>query len=267
MAKRESLITLGEVLRLASDYLVPKEPVSLYRYVEFLVQLALLRKYRFSRILETGPGTYPVFGVWPRGLYGSGTIVDYNEGILAYCERRLAGKNIEFIQLDFDRGNALAPLVRQWDLILSNGIVEHLRNDADHVHDMYVALSEGGMVFCVTVLHKWLFNDWDRAVGHYRRYRPQHLISLFDDFSTVQYIPTSYLQEMVRPLFFGRIRHLVGNTREVNNRLFGDEVPQFSRPPYASIFGLVRWTLPIYLCLDWWLSRVLGGIAIVVARK
>jgi hypothetical protein len=102
---------------------------------------------------------------------------------------------------------------------------------------------------------------------HYRRYTPQRLISPFDDFSTVQYIPTSYLQEMVRPLFFGRIRHLVGNTPEVNNRLFGDEVPRFSRPPYASILGLVRWTLPVYLCLDWWLSRVLGGIAIVVARK
>jgi hypothetical protein len=91
--------------------------------------------------------------------------VDYNESILAYCERTLAGKNIECIQLNFDRGNALAPLGRQWDLIVSNGIVEHLRNDADHVHDMHGALSDGGMVICVTVLHEWLFNDWDRAVG------------------------------------------------------------------------------------------------------
>jgi hypothetical protein len=55
MTKRESLITLSEMLRLASDHLVPKELVSLYRYVEFLVQLALLRKYRFSRILERFP--------------------------------------------------------------------------------------------------------------------------------------------------------------------------------------------------------------------
>jgi len=267
MAKQESLITLREVFRLSSDHLVPKEPVSLYRYVEFLVQLALLQKYRFEHVLETGPGTYPVFGVWPRELYGSGTIVDYSEGVLAYCERVLSDKNIERIQLDFDRGDALTPIGRRWDLIVSNGIVEHLRNDADHVRDIHGALNQGGMVICVTVLHEWLFNDWDRAVGHYRRYTPQRLLSLFNDFSAVQYIPTSYLQEMVRPLFFGRIRHLVGNPPEVNNRLFGDEVPQFSRPPYASIFGLVRWTLPVYLWLDWWLSRVLGGIAIVVARK
>ncbi len=123
------------------------------------------------------------------------------------------------------------------------------------------------MVVCVTVLHEWMFNDWDRAVGHYRRYSSRGLISLFEDFSAVQYIPTCYLQEMVRPLFFGRIRHLLGNTPEINNRLFAEEVVRFSRPPYARIFGLVRWTLPMYLYLDWCFSRLLGGIAIVIARK
>ena len=267
MADRESLITLGEVLRLSSDHLVPKQPISLYRYIELLVQLALLRKFRFSSVLETGPGSSPVFSVWPRRLYESGTIVDYSEKVLSYCERTLAGKNIDRIKADFDGGNVLALLGRKWDLIVSNAVIEHLRNDADHVRDIHRSLADGGMVVCVTVLHEWLFNDWDRAVGHYRRYSPRGLLSLFDDFSTVQYIPTSYLQEMVRPLFFGRIRHLLGNTPEINNRLFGEEVVRFSRPPYAGIFGLVRWALPVYLCLDWCFSRVLGGIAIVIARK
>jgi SAM-dependent methyltransferase len=267
MAKNSSLITLGEILRLSSDHLVPQEPISLYRYVELLLQLALLRKYRFSSILETGPGTYPVFGVWPRGLYERGTIVDYNEGVLAYCDRVLAGQNIDRILLDFDCSGAVSELGGKWDLVVSNGVIEHLRNDADHIRDIHAALNDGGMVICVTVLHQRMFNDWDRAVGHYRRYEPQSLISLFNEFSTVQYIPTSYIQEIVRPLFFGRIRHLLGNSTEYNNRRFGDEVPQFSRPPYAKIFGAVRWVLPAYLCLDWWLSPLRGGIAIIVARK
>ncbi len=267
MAKRELLITLSEILRFGSDHLIPRQPISLYRYIELLVQIALLRKFRFSRVLETGPGSSPVFGVWPRGLYESGTIIDYNEKVLSYCERTLAGKNIERIQVDFDGSDVLASLGVKWDLIVSNAVIEHLRNDSAHVRDIHRSLAEGGMVVCVTVLHEWLFNDWDRAVGHYRRYSPRSLLSLFDDFSTVQYIPTSYIQELVRPLFFGRIRHLLGNTTEVNNRLFGEEVERFSRPPYASIFGLVRWMLPVYLCLDWYISRLLGGIAIIIARK
>lgn len=267
MANREAIITLGEILRLSSDHLVPKQAISLYRYVELLVQLALLRKFRFSSVLETGPGSYPVFRVWPRQLYETGTIVDYSEKVLSYCERTFAGENIECIRVDFDGGNVLPSLCRKWDLIISNAVIEHLRNDAEHVRDIHRSLTDGGMVICVTVLHEWLFNDWDRAVGHYRRYSPRRLISLFDDFSTVQYIPTSYLQEMVRPLFFHRIRHLLGNTPEINNQLFVEEVVRFSRPPYASIFGLARWTFPMYLCLDWCFSRVLGGIAIVIARK
>jgi hypothetical protein len=267
LPKHESIITLRDLLRLGADHLVPEKPVSLYRYIELLVQLALLQKYRFECVLETGPGTYPVFEFWPRKLYGSGTVVDYNEKVLDHCDRALKGKDIERVQLDFDRRGELSKLGRKWNLIISNGVIEHLQNDADHVRELYAVLDANGMVICTTVLHNWLFNDWDRAVGHYRRYPPRRLISLFDEFSGVQYIPTSYLQEAVRPLFFGRVRHLLGNAPEMNNRLFGEEVTQFSRPPYASIFRLVRWSLPIYLCMDWWLSRLLGGIAIIVARK
>jgi hypothetical protein len=90
---------------------------------------------------------------------------------------------------------------------------------------------------------------------------------MFSRYSEVQLIQTSLIQELVRPLFFGRIRHLLSGTPEENNLKFGDEVGSFSRPPYAPVFGLVRWLLPAYLCLDWWLSRLGGGIVIVVARK
>jgi len=265
--KLTSLLSLSDVLTLARGYLLPREPVSLYRYVELLVQIALLRKYHFRRVLETGPGTYPVFGVWPRNFYESGTIVDYNDKVLRYCQKVLSGKGIESLQLDFDGAGVLSATGRKWDLIVSNGVVEHLKNDGPHVADLYDALDEGGVLICVTVMHESLFNDWDRAVGHYRRYSMESLLALFGKFSEVQVIQTSMLQEMVRPFFFGRIRHLLNGTVEENNRLFGDEVVSFSRPPYARIFGLVRWCLPLYLVVDWWFSKFLGGIAIVVARK
>jgi len=260
-------VTLTDVFSQPKEYLVPREPISLYRYVELLVQLTLLKKYRSPRILETGPGTYPVFGQWPGALYDEGAVVDYSEKVLSYCERALADKNIDRILLDFDRSGALSALGRKWDLIVSNGVLEHLRADRDHVRDMYDALAPGGFLVCVTVLNESLFNDWDRAVGHYRRYSVRSLMDLFKDFSGVQLIQTSFLQEVVRPLFFGRIRHLVSNTPEQNNRMFGDEVTNFSRPPYSGVFGIVRWLLPAYLCFDWVFGRFLGGIGIVIARK
>jgi hypothetical protein len=265
--KKTNFLSLWDVLTLAREHLVPREPVSLYRYVEFLVQLALMRKIRFRKVLETGPGTYPVFGVWPRDSYDSGTIVDYNEKVLRHCETLLAGKGIESLQLDFDGPGALGGTGRKWDLIVSNGVVEHLKNDGEHVADLHDALEEGGMLMCVTVMHESMFNDWDKAVGHYRRYSMGSLLALFEKYSEVQVIQTSMLQEIVRPLFFGRIRHLLKGTVEENNRLFGDEVTSFSKPPYSGIFGLVRWCLPVYLVVDWWFSKFLGGIVIVIAKK
>lgn len=265
--KNKNFLSLWDVLFLARDQLVPREPTSLYRYVEYLVQLALLRKYYFKDVLETGPGTYPVFAVWPRESFGKGTIIDYNNKVLNYCTKLLSGKEIENINLDFDGSGVVAGTGRKWDLIVSNGVVEHLQYDKLHISDLQNVLNEGGMIMCVTVMHEALFNDWDRAVGHYRRYSPDSLKALFKKFSEIQIIQTSILQELVRPLFFGRIRHLLKGSIEENNRLFGDEVASFSKPPYASIFWLVRWCLPIYLVVDWWFSKLLGGIVIVIARK
>jgi len=265
--KKTNFVSLWDVLTLAKDRLVPREPVSLYRYVELLVQLTLMRKIRFNSVLETGPGTYPVFGVWPRDSYDAGTIVDYNENVLRHCEKLLVGKGIESLHMDFDGPDVLSKTGRKWDLIVSNGVVEHLKNDREHMLDLHDALNEGGMVMCVTVMHEYLFNDWDKAVGHYRRYSLDSLLALFDNYSEVQVIQTSMLQEIVRPLFFGRIRHLLKGSIEENNRLFGDEVTSFSKPPYSGIFGFVRWCLPVYLVVDWCFSKFLGGIVIVIAKK
>ena len=265
--KNKSFLGLIDIIFLARDQLVPREPISLYRYVELLVQLALLRKYHFKEVLETGPGTYPVFAVWPRESFDNGTIIDYNNNVLKHCQKILSGKKIESINLDFDGSGVVSGTGHKWDLIVSNGVVEHLRNDKLHIADLHNALESGGTLMCVTVMHETLFNDWDRAVGHFRRYSKDSILALFKDFSEIQIIQTSMLQEIVRPFFFGRIRHLLKGSIEENNRLFGDEVTSFSRPPYARIFWLVRWFLPVYLVVDWWFSKLLGGIVIVIARK
>jgi SAM-dependent methyltransferase len=261
------MISLADLFRYGRGFLVPAEPVSLYRYVEHLVEVAVIRKYRCKSILEIGPGTDPVFAYLQPSDYQSGTIIDYNEAVLRHCEKTLAGRSIETVLMDVERDNKLADVRQRWDCIVSNGVVEHLKDDVVHLNMLRELLSSDGIILCTTVLHRRLQNEWDHAVGHYRRYSVAELRRLFADFKEVQIIRTSLVQELVRPLFFGRIRHLLANSLEENNRRFGEGVQEWSRPPYVAVFGLLRYFMPLYLVVDWAQSRFVGGIVIVVARK
>ena len=261
------LITLRDIFTHNTGKIVPLEPVSLYRYIEHLVEVTAARKFKLKRMLEIGPGIYPALKHFYANEFKSVTLVDYNERVLDFCEKVIAPARAESIVTDIEQPDALTKLGRSWDFVVSNGVVEHIKNDREHVRDIHNVLEPGGIFACVTVLHPSLFNDWDRAVGHYRRYTVPQFREMLGDFSEVQIIQTAMLQEIVRPLFFCRIRHLLKNSTEVNNRLFGDEVGNFSKPPYASIFGVVRYLLPAYLLCDWTKSGLWGGIVVVLARK
>jgi hypothetical protein len=187
--------------------------------------------------------------------------------VLNYTQKALAGKSVETVELDVEKVGSLEGLGRKWDYVVANALLEHLASDAAFVSRLRGLLSDDGFVVATTVLGPRLYNRWDHAVGHYRRYEVGELRGLFSEYTRVQILQTSILQEMARPLFFHRVKHLQDSTIEENNRRFGREHLTLGRPPYASAFWLLRWLLPVYAAIDWTFRDVQGGIAIVIARK
>ncbi len=260
------MITLRDLWTCGNDLLLPKEPVAPFRYVERLVNRAAARKHPGGDVLEIGPGSETMLRYICPASFHSVTIIDYDPIALHRAFEQLEGIRVRSVRCDVTEAHCLDQ-PEAYDLVIANAIVEHLKDDADFVGRVYSALSSGGTALCTTVLGPARYNLWDHAVGHYRRYTPDRLRELFSAFSTVQIIQTSLIQELARPLFFGRIRHLAHNTLEENNRRFSQEHASLGKPPFASLFGLMRPILPVYLLIDWMLKDIQGGIAIVIAEK
>lgn len=262
------IIELKDFFTYGKGFLLPRTPVSLYRYLERILELAILRKYKLKDVLEIGPGAEPIFKYLPRTECRSATLIDYHPEVLKVC-RQLAPdyENLETIQENIERPGSMESLNRQWNYIICNSVLEHLIDDVTFVNNIHKILSRDGYFVCSTVMGEWLYNEWDHGVGHYRRYSLAKLKSLFTRFSEVQIIQTSLMQELVRPFFFGRLRHHQANTIEQNNWLFAEEFKHFGAPPYSSIFGIIRYFLPAYLILDWSLRNIQGGIVLVIAKK
>ncbi len=81
-------------------------------------------------------------------------------------------KAIKEIRSVFDQGITSAP-VGQYDVIVACDVIEHLKDDFGAVKWIFDHLRVGGLFIATVPAFQWLFNDHDRALGHFRRYEQQ----------------------------------------------------------------------------------------------
>jgi SAM-dependent methyltransferase len=67
------------------------------------------------------------------------------------------------------------------DSILYVNVLEHVERDLDELHKARAALRPGGHLFVFAPAMSWLYSDFDRHVGHLRRYTRRVLIKLARD--------------------------------------------------------------------------------------
>lgn len=265
---RAPFVSLKDIMVLGRDFLVPKKPCSLYRYIEYLVEITLVRKYQPQGVLEVGPGLESIFKYLKEDDYPEGTLLDNLPAALDFSKEYFAdNRKIEVLSLDILDEKQVAIVDRKWDMIVCNGLLEHVPDDKILLRNMRALLKKDGIIICTTVLGKALYNDWDRAMGHYRRYSTQELVDLFSDFKEIQLIKTSLLQELVRPLFTARVKHLLKNSLEENNKLVAQGFLLYGKPPYERIFPVLRYLMPLYLVWDWTKRSLFGGVGFMIAKN
>ncbi|NER24443.1 MAG: class I SAM-dependent methyltransferase [Symploca sp. SIO1B1] len=65
----------------------------------------------------------------------------------------------------------------QYDIIVSNDVLEHIENDVQVIKKFSEMLKQNGTI-CISVpAYPWLFGFHDENLGHYRRYTKQDLLS------------------------------------------------------------------------------------------
>jgi SAM-dependent methyltransferase len=244
----------------AGCFVAPDVATSPYRHVEFSLIKAIASKYKNPRILELGPGYDPI----PRHLdYDCNyTAVDYAEAILKEIDENFP--KAHKVKFNFE-GKTNIPKLGKFDIIFANSVIEHLEDDMSFVKLCKNHLAEDGVIFVSTVMHQRIYNSWDFAVGHFRRYSHKRLMWLGSSENlTTQTFYCSITQELIRPLFFSRIYHLCGNSLENNNHKAQDNFKNWSKPPYQIIWPLLKYLFPIYLIWSMLRKDLIGGIGFAI---
>jgi SAM-dependent methyltransferase len=59
---------------------------------------------------------------------------------------------------------------RRFDAIVYIDVLEHIEHDAREMRDAAAHLAPGGVLVVLAPAHNWLYTEFDRAIGHCRRY-------------------------------------------------------------------------------------------------
>jgi SAM-dependent methyltransferase len=81
---------------------------------------------------------------------------------------------------------------QKFDSIFYINVLEHIEDDVTEVGLMHDSLNNNGHACIFVPALSWLYSDFDKSIGHFRRYHKDQLINLFDsngfEVVTVKYV-------------------------------------------------------------------------------
>ncbi|MBN2775789.1 MAG: methyltransferase domain-containing protein [Prolixibacteraceae bacterium] len=138
-----------------------------------------------GEILEIGSG----IGNISNFFVGNGFQISVSDMRAEYCEylkKKFTGVNnfrnvyqIDIVDPEFDRKHAA--LFGKFDSVFALNIIEHVEDDGQALKNCLKLLKPEGNLVILVPAFKFLFNDFDKGLGHYRRYTKKSLMNLFNE--------------------------------------------------------------------------------------
>ncbi len=128
-----------------------------------------VRGFLGDSVLEIGAGIGNItFQMLPRVRY---LATDINPDYLQFLRNRGHGRPyLSVDRLDLVDSSSFEHLEGAFDSILCLNVLEHVRDEAGALRNLYRALEPGGRAIILVPQGKWLYSSLDRALGHEKRY-------------------------------------------------------------------------------------------------
>lgn len=70
-------------------------------------------------------------------------------------------------------------LIGKFDFVFALNVIEHIEDDKRAIYNMQLLLKKGGVQFVLVPAYQSLYNQFDIALEHYRRYTKSSLMNIF----------------------------------------------------------------------------------------
>ncbi len=143
------------------------------------------RKYLKGDVLEIGSGIGSISAFVISDGYPV-TLSDYNDDYCRLLENKFSANpqvkavmNIDLLDEHFDE--KFSAHKEAFDSIFMLNVIEHIRDDRRAVRNCSFLLKPGGHLVLLAPAGSWLYNRFDRELGHFRRYSVKSMARLLAD--------------------------------------------------------------------------------------
>jgi SAM-dependent methyltransferase len=136
----------------------------------------LVHPYLGEHPLEIGSGLGDYAQAWLDGGTPQLTVSDRDPGRFALLQRRFGGEQRVRVQ-DVD---VFAPHRGDHSALVAVNVLEHIDDDVEALRSAHQLLRPGGAVLMFVPAFQFAMSDFDRRVGHFRRYTVASLRSAYE---------------------------------------------------------------------------------------
>jgi SAM-dependent methyltransferase len=127
-----------------------------------------------QRVLEVGAGTGNItqfLSAGGRQVVATDVVPSYRRELETLFANR---PHVRVGQFNLDQ-HVPAEYAASFDSVVCLNVLEHIEDDMFALEQMNAALTPGGTLGLLVPSHRFLYGEFDRAVGHFRRYEKREL--------------------------------------------------------------------------------------------
>jgi SAM-dependent methyltransferase len=133
--------------------------------------LSFFKGHLKGNILEIGAGIGNFSSLLAK--YGKVTTIDIRKDYVKDLNGRL-GKQASVGLGDIETGSYFFK-DRKFDALVCLNVLEHIKNDQKALKNMFNLLKKNGHLILLVPAHKKLYSNFDKDLGHYRRYQVEEV--------------------------------------------------------------------------------------------
>lgn len=131
---------------------------------------SFIKPYLKGRVMEVGAGIGSTTSSLCDGSQKKWLCVEPDPILFQKLEAKVIAKELPACCSALKGTTQDLPVDEKYDAIMYIDVIEHIEDDAAELEQAYKLLAEGGHLIVLVPAHQYLYNEFDRAIGHYRRY-------------------------------------------------------------------------------------------------
>lgn len=138
----------------------------------------LLKMLTGRKILEIGCGTGNLINLLSSKKFEF-TGSDYSNDYLIYAKQK--NPHIDFFQGDLTEPKSWKQYKNLFDSVICSEVLEHIEDDLTALKIAYSILKPDGTLIITVPAMNFLYSEFDKKIGHYRRYSKKSILKVVNE--------------------------------------------------------------------------------------